>query len=107
MKEEFALIYSTVPDEKTGKKIIKHLLEKNLVACGNLFSEGTSFFHWEGKIQTAKESVVILKTSAKLYKQIEMEVKKLHPYDCPCILSLPVKEGYKSFLDWIDKNCSN
>ena len=106
MTKEFILIYVTVPDKKTGTLIVKHLLEKNLIACGNLFPEVISCFRWEGKIQTEKESIIILKTLSRFYKQVEVEITKIHPYECPCILSLPVKAVYEPFLKWIDSSCS-
>ena len=102
MTKNFVLIYTTVPDKKTGKTILNHLLKKELIACGNLFSEATSYFHWKKQIQTQKEFVLILKTLNRFYKKVETEITKIHPYDCPCILSLSVKEGYKPFLKWIN-----
>lgn len=106
MKKELLLIYVTVPDGKTGKQIITHLLKKKLIACGNLIPEVVSFFNWKGKTQTEKELIVIVKTTSHCYSRLETEIKKLHPYDCPCIVALPIKEGYKPFLKWIKENCS-
>ena len=106
MKKEVILIYLTVPDKKTGKLIIQHLLKKKLIACGNIISPVDSFFLWEGKLNSTKESVVILKTTAGRYKLTAGEIRKLHPYKCPCILSLPVKAGFKPFLDWISESTS-
>ena len=106
MTKELILIYVTVPDKKAGTVIMKHLLEKKLIACGNLFPEVTSCFRWEGKIQMEKEFIMILKTHKRFYKQVEDEITKIHPYECPCILSLPVKEVYAPFLSWIENSCS-
>ena len=105
MKKECILVYITVPDEKAGNKIIKHLLNKKLIACGNLIPEAVSFFYWKGKTQTENESIMILKTTNSSYNRLETEIKKLHPYECPCILALPIKEGYKPFLKWIKESC--
>lgn len=99
------LVYITVPDKKSGKKIITNLLNKKLIACGNLISEAVSFFYWKGKIQTENESIMILKTTSNLYSHLETEIKKLHPYKCPCIVALPIKEGYTPFLKWIEESC--
>lgn len=107
MKKECVLIYVTVPDKKTGEKIISHLLKNKWIACGNLIPEVASFFHWKGKTQTEKESILILKTIGNLYNRLETEIKKLHPYECPCILALPIKEGCKPFLKWIEESCSS
>lgn len=106
MKKEVILIYLTVPDKRTGKRIIQQLLKKKLVACGNMISPADSFFLWKGKLSSTKEAVVILKTARWKYKQTAGEIKKLHPYECPCILSLPVKDGFKPFLDWISESTS-
>ena len=108
-----ALIYVTVPagggskaeEANIGEKIIKRLLEKQLIACGNLLPGALSFFRWEGKMQTAPESILIMKTVKRRLPAVMEEVKKMHPYECPCILALPLEDGFPPFLKWIEESC--
>ena len=94
------------PDEtKIGEKIIKRLLEKRLIACGNLLPGALSFFRWEGKTQSAAESLLIMKTVRPRVPAAMEEIKKMHPYECPCILALPLEDGFPPFLKWIEESC--
>jgi periplasmic divalent cation tolerance protein len=60
-----------------------------------------SIYRWEEKIQQDTEVVLIAKTTASLVSQLVEKVKTLHSYDCPCIVSLPILDGYPPFLDWV------
>lgn len=101
--KDFILIYCTVPDQKSGQILSQHLLSKNLIACANLFPEGTSFYKWKGKLEKQKENILIFKTKKSYYSQLEKEIKKIHPYKCPCILSLTLTKAHTPFLKWIEK----
>ena len=98
----FTIIYTTNPDIKTAKKIANHLLKKKLIACANYFPIESSYW-WNEKIENSKEIVAILKTSSKNIKIIENEIKKLHPYEVPCIIRINAKANTE-YKNWIIKN---
>ncbi|RUM41063.1 MAG: divalent-cation tolerance protein CutA [Desulfocapsa sp.] len=98
----FIFVYITAKDFDEARKIARHLLEKKLIACANIFPV-RSMFWWEGKIEECVEFVVIVKTKAEKFKELREEVKKIHSYSVPCICSFVVEEGLREFLDWIDK----
>jgi periplasmic divalent cation tolerance protein len=98
----FIFVYITAKDFDEARKIARHLLEKKLIACANIFPV-RSMFWWEGKIEECVEFVVIAKTKAEKFKELREEVKKIHSYSVPCICSFVVEEGLREFLDWIDK----
>lgn len=102
---DFLLIYCTVPDEKTGEHLSRHLLSKKLIACANLFPPGKSFYEWKGEFQNSSEQVLICKTKKSLYPKLEEEIKKEHPYECPCIIALSISKAHAPFLKWIDEQC--
>lgn len=93
------LIYITNPTKRVAGKMTKFLLKKRLIACVNIF-EIESFYWWQGKIEKAKEFVLIGKTIEKNYKKIKKEVEKIHPYQIPCILKIKVKANEK-YLNWL------
>ena len=95
------LIYITCKDEKEAVKISRHLLNKRLIACSNMFPV-RSMYRWNEKIQDEKEFVIIAKTKEKNYREIKAEVKKLHTYDIPCILKIGA-EANESYQKWVDK----
>ena len=103
--KENLLIYCAVPDESAGAKISKRLLSLKLIACANLFPQARSFYEWEGKFQDTKESVLILKTTKKLYPKLEKELIKIHPYECPGLCAFLLEEAHKPFLLWIKNQC--
>jgi periplasmic divalent cation tolerance protein len=99
----YHFIYITAPSRDEAERIAKHLLERKLAACVNLFPI-KSYFWWEGKIDEADEYGMIVKTRADRFKEIRDEVKRIHSYTTPCICSFEVERGLKEFLDWIDKS---
>ncbi len=100
----YKLIYITTKNKKEAKKIGKKLVRNKLAACANIIDNMNSIYWWEGKIQDENEAVLILKTKESLVDEIIKKVKKMHSYDCPCIVSLPIEKGNKKYLNWIDKN---
>ena len=95
-------IYITCKDKKEAKNIGLTLLKKRLVACCNVFPI-ESFYHWQNKIISDKEVVLIVKTLEKNFKKIEKTVKQLHNYKIPCILKIPIGGANKDFLNWLEK----
>ncbi len=99
--KDFILIYCTAPDKKVSKKLAKHLLSLNLIACVNIFSEIDSFYNWKGELKEEQESLLICKTQKSLYPLVEKEIIKEHPYECPCIVAVELTEANPNFLKWI------
>ena len=93
-------IYVAVSSDE-AKKIAEAVVADRLAACANILPGMESVYHWQGKIQSAQETVVIFKTRAELFPALEARVKELHSYDTPCIVALPVTAGHTPFLDWI------
>ncbi|MCF8496455.1 MAG: divalent-cation tolerance protein CutA [Alphaproteobacteria bacterium] len=77
------------------------LLEKNLVACANIFPAHKAVFRWNGALQTAQETAVFFKTRAELFPALEAEIRRIHSYECPCIVALPIETGHAPFLEWV------
>ena len=93
-------IYITCKDESEARLISKTLLEKKLVACSNFFPI-KSMYWWKGEIQDDSEFAIILKTRDENFEKVESEVKKLHSYSVPCIVSWKIEKGSKYYLDWL------
>lgn len=95
------LLYITVPSALEANSIVRQLLEERLIACANVMAGATSHYRWQGKIEQAEEAVVFAKTTPALAERVIARVKSLHSYECPCIVTLPIMQGYSPFLDWI------
>ena len=100
------LIVVTVSSKEEAEKIATALLKKKLIACANIFGPVASHFWWQGKIDKAEEYVMFMKTKRELFKQVASNVKQLHSYEVPEIIALPIIEGFKPYLEWIDNSLS-
>ncbi len=94
-------IYIACGDIKEARKIAGHCVTERLAACGNILHSMESVYWWDGDINHEQEVVLILKTQAKNFKDVEKAVKSIHSYECPCIVALPITDGYQSYLDWL------
>jgi periplasmic divalent cation tolerance protein len=94
-------IYVTASSYEDAHKIGSVIVAERLAACANLLPGMTSIFWWEGRIQEASEVTLILKTRSDLVERLTDRVRELHPYECPCIVALPITGGNGMFIDWI------
>jgi len=101
---EYIIVFVTTARKHEAEEIVQHLLGDKLVACGNIFGPVTSFFRWSGKVERAEEFLVFLKTRKDLFQRLSDVVKTLHGYEVPEILAVPVVDGSKDYLDWLE-NC--
>jgi len=91
------------PDVNSADSISKALLEKRLSACTSIIPCVRSRYWWKGELKSADEALLIAKTTANKFPDIEKAAKKLHPYEVPEIIALPIAEGSKNYLEWIGK----
>lgn len=82
-------------------KVVRHLVKLKLVACANVIDKVTSMYEWRGKFVEETESVALMKTVRTNSKKLVAQIKKIHSYECPCILELPITGGNDAFLDWV------
>ena len=81
--------------------IASALVENKLCACINVIPGVKSFFQWEGRLEVEKESLLIIKTETRMIDRLIDEIKKLHSYEVPEIIALPITDGYNEYLNWI------
>mgnify|MGYP001600698848 CR=1 FL=1 len=98
---KYIQVITTVERKYMAERIAGHLLIKRVAACVQLFPI-KSFYWWKKDIQESKEFMLFIK--GKNFKKIEKAIKEVHPYKVPEIISVPITEGSKSYLDWIDKD---
>lgn len=96
------VVFVTARDKAEAERIAKGLLEARLIACANILDGIKSMFWWEGKIDQSQEALLILKSRKDRFPHIVKKVKSLHNYDLPEIIALPVIEGSKDYLAWIN-----
>lgn len=101
METDFVVILVTCGSKKEASEIVDTLLKKRLIACGNIISGIESKFWWKGKIDKAKEVLVILKTTRENFNKVEKDIKRIHSYKVPEIIALPLIAGNKEYLNWL------
>lgn len=101
---EYFIVYITCGDTEEANKIACYAIENKLAACANILAPHQSLYFWEGAVQNDQEVALILKTSKKCYPALEKAIKKLHSYDLPCIVAMPIEQGNPDFLSFIDSN---
>jgi len=104
MPNKFIIIFVTASSEKEAKRIISQLIKKKIIACANILKGIDSTFIWKGNIDNAKEVLIMLKTKKALFKKAAREIERLHSYDVPEIIAVPIVMGSKKYLDWIDES---
>ncbi len=101
------IVMITCFSKREALKIKKTLLKERKVACVNIIPKVDSFFWWKGKIDSAHEVLLLAKTKKNLFKKIVTLVKKIHKYEVPEIIALPIVEGNKDYLKWIGETVKN
>jgi uncharacterized protein involved in tolerance to divalent cations len=100
-KQKYVAVLVTAPDVKTARKIGRKALEARLVACVNLVPGVESHYWWEGKIDSGREVLMLLKTSAQKVSELERLILAEHPYETPEFVVLEIGGGSRRYLDWI------
>ena len=102
MNHNYIIILVTAKDKQEAEKITQLLLDERLIACGNIVSSVTSLFHWSGKIDKAEECLIVMKSRMDLFSQVAEQVRRLHSYEVPEVLALPIVDASKAYLDWMN-----
>jgi len=96
------LLFLTCANNKEADKIAKALLKNQLIVCSKKTPVSSSFL-WQGKIDSSKEVLLIMDSVESKFKQIEKQVKKLHSYDTPVLVSLPISQASSGVATWMKK----
>jgi periplasmic divalent cation tolerance protein len=96
------LILCTCPSAEVAETIASQLVEYRLAACVNILPGVRSVYQWEGKIETAQEQLLLIKSPQDHFEAIELLIKTQHPYQLPEIIAIPIARGSDEYLQWID-----
>jgi periplasmic divalent cation tolerance protein len=88
-----------------ARRIAGRVVRKHLAACATLIlGPVQSVYRWKGKVQTAREQLLVIKTVEKQLSALEAEIKRLHSYDVPEIIAIPLDWGSTDYLNWLSEN---
>jgi periplasmic divalent cation tolerance protein len=103
----YRIVLSTCPDEDSARRIANTLVEGHLAACVSIIPGLRSVFRWEGKVESADETLLVIKTRQEQYAPLEAVLRDHHPYALPEILSFSVDAGLSAYLAWIDASLAD
>jgi periplasmic divalent cation tolerance protein len=97
------VVFSTCDSEEQAGQIARALVEQQLAACVNILPGARSIYRWKGQVEDAAEWMLIIKSRRDLMEQLRAAIGKIHTYEVPELLAVPVVDGSESYLAWIDK----
>lgn len=99
------VVLVTCESAKEARRVARALIERRLAACVNILGTPVqSIYHWKGKVESAKESLLFIKTSRQRFESLQDAVQELHSYEVPEIIALPVVKGSRDYLAWISNS---
>jgi periplasmic divalent cation tolerance protein len=100
------VVYVTAGNEAEALRIGRAVVEERLAACANAIPGMRSVYRWQGRIEEAVETVLILKSTEALVEELTRRIRELHSYELPCVVALKIAGGNPAYLDWIRAECA-
>ncbi len=99
------VVFVTCASAREARRIARELVEQRLAACANaLESRVYSTYRWKGKVETTREFLLLIKSSRKLFPRLRQAIERLHSYDVPEVIALPIADGSPAYLAWLADN---
>jgi periplasmic divalent cation tolerance protein len=100
---EYIEVLTTTETKEQAEKIAEALVDRRMAGCVQIIGPITSIYHWKGTREKAEEWLCLIKTKAKLHREVEKTIEKMHTYETPEIISVPIVSGSKKYLQWLDE----
>lgn len=95
------IVFCTCENHAQAMQIAEALVNARLAACVNLLPPVQSIYRWQGKVETAAEVLLLIKTTRDQFPALEERIQQLHTYDTPEIIAVPIIEGSEKYLSWL------
>jgi len=102
MMMDARVVLTTVGNREEAEKIANALVEAELAACVNIVGPIRSLYRWKGKVENAEEFLLVVKTLAPAYDDVEEVIRELHSYELPECIAIRVEKGSEPYLEWIE-----
>ena len=97
------MLYVTASNRDEATRIAEALVEERLIACGNVIDGMESVYRWNGRIEHAREAILIAKTDRRNVEQVTARILQLHSYETPAVVALPIEAGNPDYLAWVER----
>jgi periplasmic divalent cation tolerance protein len=98
------LVLSTAGSEAEARKIAQQLVEQQLAACVNIIPQIESIYRWQGKVESAREWLLVIKTTVDKFPAVRDAIRELHSYDLPECIAIAIEDGSADYLEWIGES---
>jgi periplasmic divalent cation tolerance protein len=102
MNREYIQVFVSCGSREEAKSLVDSLLNDQIIACAQILPQMESFYRWQGQIESATEVLLLIKSHKQHFEAIESTIKRLHSYDTPEIIAVPILDGSTEYLNWID-----
>lgn len=96
------LVLTTAGSEAEAKKIATALIERRAAACVNIVPRIHSVYRWQGKVESAEEYLLLIKTGKEQEHAVQAAIRELHSYELPEFISLTINSGSTEYLRWME-----
>lgn len=98
------IVLSTAASEEEARKIARHLVEHQLAACVNIVPQIESIYRWQGKVESSREWLLLIKTTAEKFNDVHEAIRELHSYELPECIAIAIEVGSVDYLEWIGES---
>ena len=98
------IVLSTAGSEDEARKIARHLVDNQLAACVNIVPQIESIYRWQGKVESSREWLMLIKTTAEKFPIVRDAIRDLHSYELPECIAIGIEEGSADYLEWIGQS---
>ncbi len=95
------IVLTTAANPEEARRLARTLVEERLAACATLIPGVESIYRWKGQVESAAETMVLIKTEVGQLEALEKRLHELHSYETPEFLVVKVEAGSRSYLDWL------
>ena len=101
------IVLTTCSSEAEASEIALYLVEQRLAACVNILPRAQSIYRWKEKIEESTECLMVIKSRRDLFTSLRHQIQKLHSYEVPEVIAVPVVDGSETYLGWLDGQLAN
>jgi periplasmic divalent cation tolerance protein len=100
------VVLSACETEEQASSLARSLVEQKLAGCVNIIPGARSIYRWQGKIEDSAEWILVIKSRRDLFEKLRETIARLHSYEVPEVIALPVVDGSEPYLAWLDRELS-
>ena len=105
--ENFIQVFCTIDKKEEAEKLATHLVKKRLAGCVQVIGPISSTYWWKNNIESSEEWLCLIKSKKNLFDKLEKAIKEVHSYETPEIIALPIIDGNKEYLKWLDNEVTS